>query len=113
MIFSRRSLIVYVTLDQANTDHALVELEAAGVVMQPGQQPPNRNTRLAVVARNALKSILGEETAAQVEKNVDAGKLSLAELNALADQGEGSDGRCLPALRDGRPTRDRSHLLGK
>jgi hypothetical protein len=85
-------LVVYVPQDQASTDHALVELEAAGVVMQPGQQPPPRNTRLAVVARNALKPILGEETAAQVEKNVDAGKLTLAELDALADQGQGAMG---------------------
>src|SRR5947209_7207823 len=30
-------LVVYVPLEQANTYHALVELEAAGVVMQPGQ----------------------------------------------------------------------------
>src|SRR5437764_1346260 len=39
-------LVVYVPMDQAGTDHALIELEAAGVVMQPGQQPPARNTRL-------------------------------------------------------------------
>ena len=77
-------LVVYVPMDQAKTDHALAELEAAGVVMQPGQQPPNRNTRLAVVARNALKPILGEETAAEVEKQVEAGKLSLADLDASA-----------------------------
>ena len=49
-------LVVYVPLDQSQTDHALAELEAAGVVMQPGQQPPQRNTRLAIVARNALKA---------------------------------------------------------
>ena len=56
--------------------------------MQPGQQPPTRNTRPAIVARNALKSILGDETAAEIEKQVDAGKLSLADLNALADKGK-------------------------
>src|SRR5216683_5897303 len=53
-------LVVYVPDDRGNTDQALIELEAAGVVMQPGQQPPNRNTRLAIVARNALKAVLGE-----------------------------------------------------
>src|ERR1700750_974527 len=47
-------LVVYVPLEQASTQHALAELEAAGVVMMPGQQPPARNTRLALVARNAL-----------------------------------------------------------
>ena len=34
-------LVVYVPVEQANTYHALVELEEAGVVMQPGQQPAN------------------------------------------------------------------------
>src|SRR5579862_8798645 len=32
-------LLVYVPVEQAKTFHALVELEEAGVVMQPGQQP--------------------------------------------------------------------------
>lgn len=80
-------LVVYVPVEQSETHHALIELEAAGVVMQPGQQPPQRNTRLAVVARNALKNILGEEVAADVEKQVGAGKLSLADLDALAEKG--------------------------
>lgn len=80
-------LVVYVPMSQDQTHHALIELEAAGVVMQPGQQPPPRNTRLAVVARNVLKSVLGDETAAHVEKQAEAGKLTLADLNSLADKG--------------------------
>lgn len=80
-------LVVYVPMAQDQTHHALIELEAAGVIMQPGQQPPPRNTRLAVVARNALKGVLGDETAANVEKQTEAGKLTLADLNALADKG--------------------------
>ncbi len=80
-------LVVYVPLDRADTHSALIELDEAGVVMQPGQQPPSRNTRLAVVARNALKPVLGEENAAEAEKQADAGKLTLADLNALADKG--------------------------
>src|SRR5437762_6862655 len=32
-------LVVYVPIGQAETHHALVELEEAGVVMRPGQQP--------------------------------------------------------------------------
>jgi len=64
-------------------------LEAAGVIMKPGQQPPSRNTKLSVVARNALKPILGDDTTAIIEKQVEAGKLTLAELNAIAEKGEG------------------------
>jgi hypothetical protein len=80
-------LVVYVPMGQDQTNHALIELEAAGVIVQPGQQPPVRNTRLAVVARNALKGVLGDETAAQVQKQAEAGKLTLADLNTLADRG--------------------------
>ena len=80
-------LVVYVPEDRDNTHNALIELEAAGVVMQPGQQPPNRNTRLAIVARNALKPILGDETGSDIEKQAETGKLSLADLNALAEKG--------------------------
>ena len=80
-------LVVYVPVDQGKSDHALIELESGGVVIQPGQQPPQRNTRLSIVARNALKPVIGEDTAYDVEKQVEAGKLTLADVNALADKG--------------------------
>jgi len=81
-------LVVYVPEDQGRTHHALIELEVAGVVIQPGQQPPQRNTRLSIVARNALRPFLGDDTAAEVEKQVESGKLSLADLNTLAEKGK-------------------------
>ena len=56
--------------------------------MQPGQQPPACNTRLSVVARNALKPILGDDQVGEIERQVEAGKLSLADLNSLADKGK-------------------------
>jgi len=80
-------MVLYVPMAQDQTHHALIELESAGVIMQPGQQPPARNTRLAVVARNALKGVLGEDTAAHVEKQTEAGKLTLVDLDTLADKG--------------------------
>lgn len=79
-------LVVYVPMDQGGTDHALIELEAAGIVMQPGQQPPARNTRLSLVARNAFRSLRGEAEAAEIEKQVEAGKLSLADLDAIGER---------------------------
>ena len=81
-------LVVYVPVEQANTYHALVELEAAGVVMQPGQQPVKCNTRLALVARNALRNVIGDENAAEVEKQVVQGKLTLKELDVLGTKGQ-------------------------
>ena len=80
-------LVVYVPLEREKTDSALIELDCAGVIMQPRQQPPACNTRLSVVARNALKPILAEDQVLEIERQVEAGKLSLADLNALADQG--------------------------
>jgi PglZ domain len=81
-------LVVYVPMAQGETHGALIELETAGIVMRPGQQPPNRNTKLAVVARNALRPILGDDQVVEIEKQVDSGKLSLADLNALAEKGK-------------------------
>jgi hypothetical protein len=81
-------LVVYVPLEHEKTHDALIELDCAGVVMQPRQQPPACNTRLSVVGRNALKPILGEEQVAEIERQVEAGKLSLADLNSLANKGK-------------------------
>ena len=80
-------LVVYVPMERTKTSSALIELEYAGVVMQPRQQPPACNTRLSVVGRNALKPILGEDQVSEIERQVEAGKLSLADLNSLAEQG--------------------------
>lgn len=82
-------LVVYVPLDKAETHNALVEAEVAGVVVMPGQQPPTRNTRLSIIARNALKPAFGDETAASIEKQVEDGKIDLAGLDELAKHGEG------------------------
>ncbi len=79
-------LLVYVPMDQGETDHALAELEAAGVVVQPGQQPPSRNTRLSIVARNALRPLRGDANAAEIEKQVEEGKLTLADLDFIGEK---------------------------
>src|ERR1039457_2224101 len=81
-------LVVYVPIERTETDSALIELDCAGVIMQPRQQPPACNTRLSVVARNSLTPILGEDQVAEIERQVEAGKLSLADLNSLADKGK-------------------------
>ena len=101
-------LVVYVPIERTETHSALIELDCAGVIMQPRQQPPACNTRLSVVARNALKPILGEDQVAEIERQVEAGKLSLADLNSLAEQGKGHfDRRTEADLRLGQPARSR------
>ena len=79
-------LLVYVPMTKESAGNALVELEAAGVILKPGQQPPERNTRLSYIAANALRPRLGQARAADIEKQVEAGQLNLAELDKLAEQ---------------------------
>ena len=81
-------LVVYVPIERAETNSALIELDCAGVIMQPRQQPPACNNRLSVVARNSLKPILAEDQILEIERQVDSGKLSLADLNSMADKGK-------------------------
>lgn len=81
-------LVIYVPIEREKTHSALIELDFAGAIMQPRQQPPSCNTRLSVVARNALKPILGEDQVGEIEWQVEAGKLSLDDLNSLADKGK-------------------------
>lgn len=65
-------LVVYVPEAHDRINHALAELKDMGVVMRPAQHPASRNTNLSLVARHGLKPIVGEETAAEVEKQAEA-----------------------------------------
>lgn len=76
-------LVVYVPMAENQTHGALTELATLGTVLQPGQQPWQRNTRLSVIARAALRPVLPPEELAQVERDVEAGRLSLADLDQL------------------------------
>ncbi len=86
----RSPLLVYVPLPEADVMGPLAELAAAAVVLKPGQQPPVRNTRLAVVARAALSDHLPAAALEAVVRQAEAGHLGLAELDRLADQAGGS-----------------------
>jgi hypothetical protein len=81
-------LVVYVPMERTESNSALIELDSAGIIMQPRQQPPAWNTRLSVVGRNALRPILGDDQVAEIERQAEAGKLSLADLDSLADKGK-------------------------
>lgn len=80
-------LLIYVPLAQAATHYALIEYEVGGVVMQPNQQPPECNTALAAVARQALTSIFPPARVELIVNEAQAGKLNLAELDQLAERG--------------------------
>jgi hypothetical protein len=78
-------VLIDVPLDRARTQHALIEAEAAGVVMEPGGSPWQRNTRLKVLAERVFKR-LAPDRASAIAAEVEAGRRTLAELDWLADQ---------------------------
>jgi hypothetical protein len=72
-------VVVYVPQAQEQTHDALVEIGAAGVVMK---------LPLAMLANEALKPFIGVKNAVSLEKEVEAGKLNLEDLDGL-ELGEG------------------------
>jgi hypothetical protein len=70
----RPRLLVYVALEENQTHDALVELKAAGSV---------QTFPLAVIATLALSPLIGPKNAASVRKEVEAGKLTLEDLDSL------------------------------
>ncbi len=80
-------LLIYVPLAQADAHNALIEFEVAGAVVQPDQQPPERNTALAAVARQALAPVFPPAKVEEVVHQVEAGQLTLSELDRLAEKG--------------------------
>lgn len=82
------NLIIYVPCAEERADNALIGYTKTGVVMKPGQSPWQRNTRLAVIAKHALKEIVGEDRISFIEKQVEDGSLKLADLDKIAE-GEG------------------------
>ncbi|NTU80617.1 MAG: PglZ domain-containing protein [Chloroflexales bacterium] len=83
-------LLVYVPLAEEATENALVELTAIAAVLKPGQSPVQRNTKLALVARHALRDVIGADKAAELERQVEAGRLSLADLELIGEADGGS-----------------------
>lgn len=81
------TLVIYIPLASQDTNNALVEYIAAGVRLEPGIQPPERNTRLSVVARRALEKVLPPAAVEKVVCEVEDGKLDLQELEGIAEKG--------------------------
>lgn len=91
-------LVVYVPLAEEATDAALTELTRLGVVLKPGQQPWQRNTRPTVLALGALRPLMPEDKLAEVQAQLEHGKLSLADLDKLAGQRDASVGGVLSVI---------------
>lgn len=88
--WERPRLVVYVPLPEAQVAGPLAELAAAATVLKPGQQPPARNTRLAVVARSALADHVPAATLESIIRQVEAGKFTLADVDQLGEHASGA-----------------------
>ena len=73
-------LLIYVPKAQDETHHALIEYESAGVVMEPGANPRQRNMRLRVITEQVFKKV-APESAAEIARQVEAGQLSFEEVD--------------------------------
>ncbi len=78
-------LLVYVPKDRRETNHALVELETAGVIMEPGGRSLPLNTRLRVVADQVFKKI-APDSVHDIARQVESGLLNLEDLDRMAEE---------------------------
>ena len=76
-------LIVYIPGNRNDTRYALIEVEMAGVVLEPGAHPWQRNTRLRVIAEQVFKKI-APDSVDDITRQVEEGILSLEELDKLS-----------------------------
>ncbi len=83
-------LMVYVRADPSATKHALAEVEAAGVVLEP-EASGERDTALATIGRAALAGTLSPQALEEVLRNES---LTLSDLDRIA-QGAGPVARTL------------------
>lgn len=81
-------LLIYVPMASRDTQNALIEYILAGVQLEPGLHPPERNTRLAMIARRALENLLPAATVEKIVADTERGQLDLAEIESLAEHGQ-------------------------
>jgi hypothetical protein len=88
-------MLVYLPVTYKAAEEPLAEMLALGVALQPGV-PGSRNTRLAVVARKALKGRVPDSRLEDLDQQIEKGGLTLAELEEWA--GESSGASPLPTV---------------
>lgn len=77
-------LLVYVPKARTENDYALIEVETAGVVVEPGASKPDQNTRLAVLVERVYAKI-SPEKARHVARQVEEGLLSFEDVEQMAE----------------------------
>ncbi len=81
-------LLVYLPIPWEQAEEPLAEMLTLGATLRPGA-PGKPNTRLAVVARRALKGKLPESRIEDLDKQIEQGSLTIQDLERLADESGG------------------------
>ena len=79
------NVVVYVPMERASTSFALIEAETAGVVVEPGAEAPERNSRLRVQAETFFLEVAPEK-AAHLARQVEEGLLTLEDLDRVSEE---------------------------
>lgn len=77
-------LLVYVPQDRAESHFALIEVETAGAVVEPGAPVTERNTRLSGLVERVFAKI-SPEKAGHVARQVEDGLLNFEEVEQMAE----------------------------
>jgi hypothetical protein len=78
-------LLIYVPMARAASEFALIEIETAGAVVEPGAPVTERNTRLAAFVERVFASV-SPEKAGHVARQVEEGLLTFEEVEQMADE---------------------------
>ncbi|NQT68694.1 MAG: PglZ domain-containing protein [Desulfobacteraceae bacterium] len=79
------NVIVYIPMERGKTSFALIEAEAAGVVVEPGAESLERNSRLRVQAESFFLEVAPEK-AAHLARQVEEGLLTLEDLDRISEE---------------------------
>lgn len=78
-------LLVYIPRARDESGHVLVEVETAGVVIEPGAPVAERNTRLAGLVERVYAKV-SPEKAGHVARQVEEGLLSFENVESMAEE---------------------------
>ena len=84
-------MIVYVPTDRGASEHALIEAETAGILLEPSAPDLERDTRLGRIVEEVFHEIQPAR-AAHLARQADDGLLTLEELDRMAEEAGGEKG---------------------
>lgn len=84
-------VLIYLPIERIKDSSPMIEAEVLGVILEPSGAK-GRNTRLTILAKKALKSIIPPDNLNKICKDVELCKIKLKDLDKLAEEGTGEFG---------------------